>query len=108
MSKKQSLEEKKRRKAASSSQEEEEEEQEDEDRPEKLVGDDGEEYWPLTKSKRLSVSKFKGSVNVSLREYFEKDGKWLPTKKGITLSTESWQLLTRLVKEVDKAIQQAK
>lgn len=108
MSKKQSLEEKKRRKAASSSQEEEEEEQEDEDRPEKLVGDDGEEYWPLTKSKRLSVSKFKGSVNVSLREYFEKDGKWLPTKKGITLSAESWQLLTRLVKEVDKAIQQAK
>ena len=87
MSKKQALEQKKRSKlAASSENEEQEEEDEEEDKPEKLVGDDGEEYWPLTKSKRLSVSKFKGSVNVSLREYFEKDGKWLPTKKGITLS----------------------
>jgi hypothetical protein len=58
----------------------------------------------LTKSKRLSVGKFKGSVNINLREYFEKDGKWLPTKKGITLNTESWNLLKKLMGDIDLAI----
>jgi hypothetical protein len=70
------------------------------------LNEDGEEYWALTKSKRLSVGKFKGSVNISMREYFEKDGKWLPTKKGITLSTESWKLLKSLIADIDKAIEQ--
>lgn len=88
MSKKESLKEKKLRKNV---EEDDEEDQSEEDsKPEKQINEDGEEYWALTKSKRLSVGKFKGSVNINLREYFEKDGKWLPTKKGITLSTESW------------------
>jgi hypothetical protein len=39
-----------------------------------------------------------------MREYFEKDGKWLPTKKGITLSAESWKLLKSLIADIDKAI----
>lgn len=31
-------------------------------------------YIKLTASKRVCVSKFKGSVMISLREYFNKDG----------------------------------
>lgn len=58
----------------------------------------------MTKSKRLSVGKFKGSVNINLREYFEKDDKWLPTKKGITLNMDSWNLLKKIVKDIDEAI----
>jgi len=58
----------------------------------------------LTKSKRISVSKFKGSVNINLREYFEKDDKWLPTKKGITLNMDSWNLLKKIVSDIDVAV----
>lgn len=80
------------------------EEQSSEDsKPEKQINEDGQEYWALTKSKRISVSKFKGSVNINIREYFEKDDKWLPTKKGITLNMDSWNLLKKIVSDIDLA-----
>jgi hypothetical protein len=106
MSKKESLKEKKARKGLveDSASAGSEEESEGDSKPERQINEDGEEYWALTKSKRLSVGKFKGSVNINLREYFEKDDKWLPTKKGITLNMDSWNLLKKIVKDVDEAI----
>ena len=50
------------------------------------------------------MSKFKGSVNINLREYFEKDDKGLPTKKGITLNMDSWNLLKKIVSDIDVAV----
>jgi len=43
-------------------------------------------------------------VYVNIREYFEKDGKWLPTKKGVTLNAEGWNILKLLTDDVDEAI----
>lgn len=43
-------------------------------------------------------------VNINLREYFEKDNDWLPTKKGITLNVEQWELLKKLTPKIDEAI----
>ena len=70
------------------------------------MNSDGEEYWQLTRNKRLSVGSFGGKTNINLREYFEKDGKWLPTKKGITLNLESWEIFKRLIDDVDEAIRE--
>lgn len=73
MSKRQALAEKKARKKESEDEEiesEEEQEESDSEKPVKEVGKDGEEYWSLTKNKRLSVGSFKGKTNISLREYF--------------------------------------
>lgn len=70
MSKKESLKEKKLSKQRKDNSDDEEYDDEDQSKPEKQINEDGEEYWALTKSKRISVSKFKGSVNVNLREYF--------------------------------------
>ena len=107
MSKREALVEKKKRKDKKEEKEESGSEVEDSgsERPTKQVTKEGEEYWALTKSKRLSVGSFKGRTNISLREYFEKDGEWLPTKKGITLSLENWQILKKLIKEVDQVIE---
>jgi hypothetical protein len=36
---------------------------------------DGGSGWELGKKRRVSVTKFKGKQYVSIREYYEKDGK---------------------------------
>ena len=41
---------------------------------------------------------------MSIREYFEKDGEFLPTKKGISLTIENWEKLKTLINTVDECI----
>uniref|UniRef100_A0A1I8BKX0 PC4 domain-containing protein n=1 Tax=Meloidogyne hapla TaxID=6305 RepID=A0A1I8BKX0_MELHA len=47
---------------------------------------DGNEIIPLGMKRFVGISSFRGQLNVDIREYFQKDGKWLPGKKGIALS----------------------
>ena len=47
---------------------------------------------------------FQGKVNVNIREYFENDGEWFPTKKGITLSSDLWNTLKMLMKDIDLSL----
>jgi len=51
------------------------EDEESYSKPKKEINEDEEEYWAITKNKRLSVSTFKGTNDLNLRKYFEKDGK---------------------------------
>jgi hypothetical protein len=101
MSKRAALAEKKLRKEEEGGSKEEEDENA---KPKMEVNDDGEKYWSLSKNKRVSVSSFKGKTLVNLREYFEKDGEWLPTKKGITLNLDQWKTLKALVEDIDSLI----
>uniref|UniRef100_A0A6U4PS68 Transcriptional coactivator p15 (PC4) C-terminal domain-containing protein n=1 Tax=Hemiselmis andersenii TaxID=464988 RepID=A0A6U4PS68_HEMAN len=50
--------------------------------------------------KRVTVSKFKGIVLVGLREYYEKDNKWLPGKSGISLTLEQWEAVVGVSESV--------
>ena len=43
---------------------------------------------------------------VDLREYYEKDGELLPSKKGIALDFPQWEKLCAAVPEIDAALQQ--
>ncbi|EKX53666.1 hypothetical protein GUITHDRAFT_100644 [Guillardia theta CCMP2712] len=54
--------------------------------------------------KRITVNKFKGNVNIHLREYYEKDGDFLPGKAGIALSQEQWKLAISLAEQVKEAV----
>ena len=48
---------------------------------------DDNEYWEISKMRRITISEFKGMRMVNIREYYEKDGKDLPGKKvGICCS----------------------
>jgi Transcriptional Coactivator p15 (PC4) len=42
---------------------------------------DGNQYWEISKLRRVTVSEFKGKRMISIREYYEKDRKELPGKK---------------------------
>jgi Transcriptional Coactivator p15 (PC4) len=45
------------------------------------VDSEGNQYWEISKMRRVTISEFKGKQMVNIREYYEKDGKDLPGKK---------------------------
>ena len=50
-------------------------------------------FLALSETRRVSVGEYRGRKHVSLREFYLKDGAWLPGKKGINLSVEQWRCL---------------
>uniref|UniRef100_A0A2N9IN53 Uncharacterized protein n=1 Tax=Fagus sylvatica TaxID=28930 RepID=A0A2N9IN53_FAGSY len=58
----------------------------------------------LSNKKLVVIQDFRGKSLVSIREYYEKDGKQLPTAKGITLSTEQWSAFRKSVPAIEDAV----
>ncbi|GEM_PF-307447 len=55
----------------------------------------------------VALKEFKGKSYVDIRTYFENDeGKWLPTKKGITFSPELLDDVLKLLNEAKKKLQE--
>jgi hypothetical protein len=57
--------------------------------------------YELGNKRYVSVSEFKGKKLVNIREYYEKDGKLLPGKKGISLSQDQYNKLKELLDKID-------
>jgi hypothetical protein len=66
--------------------------------------DDGNPFWELSNKRRVGVSQFKKMSFVNIREYYEKDGKSLPGKKGISLSVEQYTALLKCVPSINAAL----
>ncbi|KAK4934104.1 hypothetical protein LTR10_024470 [Elasticomyces elasticus] len=62
---------------------------------------DGNRYWELSKSRRVTISDFKGKAMVNIREYYQKDDEWLPGKKGISLTTEQYSALIGVMPQLE-------
>ncbi|XP_035893730.1 RNA polymerase II transcriptional coactivator [Anopheles stephensi] len=60
--------------------------------------------FELDKNRKVSVSEFKGKVYVGIREYYEKDGKTLPSKKGISLTVPQWKKLLEQADAINEEI----
>ncbi|KAF5195302.1 Rna polymerase ii transcriptional coactivator [Thalictrum thalictroides] len=58
----------------------------------------------ISEKRRVSVRSWRGAVVLDIREFYEKDGKKLPGKKGISLSMDQWKILRDHVDQIDKAI----
>jgi hypothetical protein len=57
---------------------------------EKERNEEGEAYWKISRKKRVTIKFYKGQYFVDIREFYEKDGRTLPGKKGLFLSIDQW------------------
>lgn len=58
----------------------------------------------LPGNRRLTVGTFRGAVTVGVREFYQKDGTWLPGKKGISLSKEQWAEVRKHADAIERAM----
>lgn len=85
----------------------------DDERPAKKVAkrenddSDGITVCELSGHRKVSVRTFKGKVYVDIREFYTKDGKDLPGKKGISLSLDQWEVLRDNMGAIDKAVKES-
>ena len=74
------------------------------DKPVQETNENGEVFWELGNRKRVTISSFKGKTYINIREFYEKDGKMLPSTKGISLPVEQWNNLKLVVKDIDNEL----
>ncbi|KAK1553163.1 hypothetical protein Q3G72_029906 [Acer saccharum] len=58
----------------------------------------------ISKNRRVSVRNWQGKIWIDIREFYVKDGKQFPGKKGISLSVEQWNVLRDHVDDIEKAL----
>ncbi|KAF2101860.1 PC4-domain-containing protein [Rhizodiscina lignyota] len=67
----------------------------------KQTDEEGNPYFELSKMRRITVSKYGGKDLVNIREYYEKDGKTLPGKKGISLTIDQFTALISVLPDLE-------
>ncbi|SPQ94081.1 Transcriptional coactivator p15 (PC4) C-terminal domain-containing protein [Plasmodiophora brassicae] len=60
--------------------------------------------FQISDKRRVSVRKWKKSLYVDIREYYEKNGETLPGSKGISLSVAQWQWIRDNAEAIDAAV----
>jgi len=79
--------------------------EEDKERPEvnKLSKNEaGEPFQTIEGTRRVTIREFKGKTYIDIREYYEKDGKLLPGKKGISLSVSAYNNFKKAMETLEK------
>ncbi|XP_021734606.1 RNA polymerase II transcriptional coactivator KIWI-like isoform X1 [Chenopodium quinoa] len=66
--------------------------------------EDGIVVCEISKNRRVSVRSWQGKVMVDIREFYVKDGKQMPGRKGISLTMDQWKVLCEHAEEIDQAV----
>ena len=54
---------------------------------------------------RFSVTNFKGHEYADIRIFYEKDGDFFPSKKGITVSLDTWKEFKECIEKLETELQ---
>ncbi|CAI9101108.1 OLC1v1038362C1 [Oldenlandia corymbosa var. corymbosa] len=65
---------------------------------------DGRVICKLSDKRNVALHDYNGKALVSIRDYYEKDGKQLPSGRGITLTGRQWSLFRDNIGAIEKAI----
>ncbi|XP_047474300.1 RNA polymerase II transcriptional coactivator KIWI-like [Penaeus chinensis] len=68
------------------------------------TNEQGEPFLSIDKNRRVTIREFKGKTYIDIREFYEKDGKLLPGKKGISLSVSQYNNLKSAMTTIDKLL----
>ena len=68
----------------------------------------GDYVFNLNLKKKVLVKEFKNKFYVDIREFYQKDGKDLPTKKGVSMNEEVWNSLKSHISDIDAAVAKLK
>ncbi|XP_028770270.1 uncharacterized protein LOC114727722 [Neltuma alba] len=69
-----------------------------------VLGDSERIICQLSNKRNVVVHDFRGKKLVSIRDFYQKDGKQLPSAKGISLPTEQWSAFKKSVPAIEEAI----
>ncbi|XP_020588042.1 RNA polymerase II transcriptional coactivator KIWI-like [Phalaenopsis equestris] len=58
----------------------------------------------LSNRRRVTVRCWQGKPAVDIREFYEKEGKELPGRKGILLPLDQWEILRDHIADISKAL----
>ncbi|XP_031280930.1 RNA polymerase II transcriptional coactivator KELP [Pistacia vera] len=98
------LEEQEEKSRKDQDQDHEEEEQEAKNLDEEYDDEGNLIVCKLSDKRRVTIQDFRGKTLVSIREYYKKDGKELPTAKGMSLTEEQWSVFKKNVPAIEKAV----
>ncbi|KAH9999755.1 PC4-domain-containing protein [Xylariaceae sp. FL0662B] len=69
--------------------------------------DDGNSFWALGGTRRVTISGFKGKTYINLREYYtDASGDLKPTKKGIMLTPEQYNKLVEAIPAINAELRE--
>ena len=72
---------------------------ENQELPSLQVDDKNQVYFNVSPKKRVTICEWQGVPRVDLREFYERDGKLLPGKKGIVLSLTEYQIVKQFIED---------
>ncbi|KAH7350901.1 transcriptional Coactivator p15-domain-containing protein [Rhexocercosporidium sp. MPI-PUGE-AT-0058] len=65
-------------------------------------GDDLEKFWEASQNpRRVTVQEFKGQKLINIREYYEKEGEYKPSSKGISLTVDQYKALLEVLPKLN-------
>ncbi|KAI9851720.1 MAG: hypothetical protein M1838_002935 [Thelocarpon superellum] len=70
------------------------------------LDDDGAPFWEISNQRRVTISEYKGNVMVNIREYYTKDNKSLPGKKGISMPVAQYTALVSLMPHIETVLKE--
>jgi hypothetical protein len=68
---------------------------------------EGDIYWEISKARRVTINDYRGKKMVSVREYYEKDGEWLPGKKGISMTLDQYNAFVSLLPNIENELRRS-